>query len=361
MRAILNIIFSALFLTATLHSSYALADNRSAIQQNEEVTAKNFKKEFRSISNPQQSVEYSVKNIQGMLNDLEESDRFSRASITREVAVDLVDRLSTAIDLYVLVLQDKDTPGEKRHEEIISRLEGKIYQSFISLLRHYGADPVDKKTRQIPQRSLFTKVVQEMMIDVKAFTTFSTDAAGRSVYSPIEKVYRDQATQEVLVKLQNFTKQMRQIDDGDKGDLIGVGQEIIQEHVVDPAIKTVNDRWQAQWITAGAYGALSIITFFVIFDYVGVVDGLLGGAGRTEVSQLVTGIINFSIFASMAILKAASIRGHVRDMVLNLQNLLKDPKASEIHPVKYSIATLLFRKKLNFSQSSAAQCMKIYR
>lgn len=316
--------------------------------------SQNFRRSFADLQDASKSVEYSLRNMDGMMADLDHMDRLARASISERAAIELVNRLGTAIDLYVLVLQDQRIPGERKID-LTSSLEGGMYQAFVSLLRQLGADPLDPKTRTIPNRSLLRKLLHEIGVDMRAFVSAPRDAFGKSVYSPFEKLYRDQATQQVLVKLQDLAKQTHTIQDGDRGAITENSRDMLQEIVVDNSVKTVNDRRVAQWAAVGAYGLLAVASFFVIVDYVGIVDGMLGGVGRTEMSQLITGVINFSVMFSVATLKAASIRGHVRQMVLDLQTSLKNPADGKISPLRHSLATFLFRKQIDFDAQLARQ------
>lgn len=312
--------------------------------------SREFRRELVDLNDSSRQIVYSLENIDAVANDLENVDKIVLKSISEKSARIAVERLSSAIDLYTAILLDQRIKGEEKIN-YTSALEGGIYQAFISLLRHYGADPLDPKTREIPQRNIVRKIIHEMMIDVRSLASRSRDAFGERVYSPFEKLYRDQATQKVIAKLQNLALQSHTTQDGDGGMIAENSRDMMKEIAIDNSVKTVNDRRAAQWITTGTYGVLAVVSFFVIVDYVGLVDGILGGAGRTEVSQLVTGVINFSILSSVAILKAASIRGHVRAMVLNLQDILKDPKNFENRtPIRRSLATWLFRKRIDFDQ-----------
>lgn len=352
MKHFTRIILAASLLFTSLTPAYARADHRAPAQamtaQDLGPDARNFEREFVDLADRTRTVTYSLDNLDRMLGDLETLDRVVKMSISERTALEAVNRLATAIDLYTLILQDQRIKPEVKIGHT-SSLEGAIYQSFITLLRHYGADPVDPNTRQIPKRALFTKIIQEMGIDVRSFTSRPRDAFGNRVYAPFEKLYRDQATQQVIAKLQQLAADAHTTADGDRGLIAQNSREMMQEIAVDNSVKTVNDRRAAQWVTAGTYGLLAVASFFVIVDYVGVIDGMIGGVGRTEVSQLVTGIINFSLLFAVATLKAASIRGHVRAMVLNLQEILKDPKnLANRTPVRRSLATWLFRKSVDF-------------
>lgn len=353
MKHFSQIFLAASLLISSLAPSYSMAAmERTPAQaftaQDLGSDARAFSREFTDLADRTRTVSYSLDNIDAMLGDLETLDRIVKMSISEQSAIEAVNRLASAIDLYTLILQDQRIKPEEKIGHT-SNLEGKIYQSFITLLRHYGADPVDPNSRQIPNRSIFKKIIQEMGIDVRSFASRPRDAFGQRVYAPFEKLYRDQATQQVIAKLQQLAADAHTTADGDGGLIAQNSRDMMKEIAIDNSVKTVNDRRAAQWVTAGTYGFLAVASFFVIVDYVGIVDGMLGGVGRTEVSQLVTGIINFSLLFSVATLKAASIRAHVRTMVLNLQEILKDPKnLANRTPIRRSLATWLFRKRIDF-------------
>lgn len=352
MKHLSYILLSASLLISSLTPSFAMAGGRAPAQamsvQDLGPDARAFERSFTDLADRTRTVTYSLENIDAMLGDLETLDRVVKLSISEQSAMEAVTRLASAIDLYTLILQDQRIKPEDKIGHT-SNLEGVIYQSFITLLRHYGADPVDPNTRQIPNRSIFRKVIQEMGIDVRSFASRPRDAFGARVYAPFEKLYRDQATQAVIVKLQQLAADAHTTADGDGGLIAQNSRDMMKEIAIDNSVKTVNDRRAAQWVTSGTYGLLAVVSFFFIVDYVGIIDGMIGGVGRTEVSQLITGIINFSILFAISTLKAASIRGHVRAMVLNLEQILKDPKnLANRTPMRRSLATWIFRKRVDF-------------
>lgn len=348
MEFVKRLLIASVFLVSSINPAFAQhagpQESRLTSQADLGIDSSTYRREFRDSRDPSKAVIYSTASLQSMLADLEHMDQVARRNLNRESAIDLVERLSTAIDLYILVLQDQRIPGESKIN-ITAPMEGGMYQAFLSVLRHYGADPVDPKTREIPKRGFLRKIVQEMGVDVRSF-----------VSSPFEKLYRDQATQFLLGKLQDLARQAHTVNDGDKGLIAENSRDMMKEIVVEKSVQTVNDRRAAQWFTAGTYGLLSIVSFFVIIDYVGIIDGMLGGVGRTEMSQLITGIINFSILFSAAALKAASIRGHVRKMVLDMQKILTDPASQASNtPMRRALATWMFRKQIDFDRELTAR------
>lgn len=336
--------------------------------------SRQFSVEFPDISRPDEKVVYSLANIRGIEKDLETLDALARQGLSERTAQEIVERLVVAIDLYAMINEDRRTHTDKRIE-LTSTLEGAIYQAFISLLRQRGEDRLNIQG-DIPKRSLAKKLIEEMVNDVKGVFSWKSDGLGDRVYGPFEKLRRDQATQKVIQHLQEKAIQFRTVDDGNpKRALVGNSRDMILEYPVKFGKAVTEDRRKAQWAAVGTYGTLAVASFFVIIDYVGIVDGWTGGVGRSEMSELVTGIINFSILNAMAVLKAGSIRDHIRKMVYNLESLAKvdgewsknekgewvvvDNGSKDISKTRRSLAAIIFGKLLKFDRMIGGQPVSV--
>lgn len=286
---------------------------------------------------------YSLENFNQVIESLELLDKQLNFAVSESISQEALIKIGSAIDLYQIILQDTRLPGSERIN-YTSRLEGGIYQALITLLRHRGADRVDVN-RMIPNRSMLKKLFEEVLQDLKSYTTRSKDFNQEKIYEPLERVNRDQTTQHAIVKLQSFARFLQTVQDGDDGDLRQNSKDMLNDIFIQNSQLVIKDRKVAHWITAGFYGVMAVASFFIIVDYVGFVDKIMGGYGSTEMSRLVTGILNFSMMFTASILKAGSIRGHTQKMINQLSEILKgkDLPNSE---VKRSMAAILFRLKV---------------
>jgi hypothetical protein len=216
-----------------------------------------------------------------------------------------------------LMYLDQVARSGKTDEATLDRAENMaklLGETFFMILRHQGIDP-EKVDRQLTSVEKATGVLREMLYDASRIVSFQKDAQGKRVWGVSSAVAREALTQDAASKISNFVDQTVQSMDQDS--IMREDFLLKFNYMLERSLKVKETRAGQQKIARFAYLGLAIATFLhppldLVLD-------------RTYYSTFYSGVIYFSSFMTMFIVKTRMTGVKTIDILKQVANDIKNP------------------------------------
>ena len=268
------------------------------------------------------SVVYSLSNLDQVLADLGENhNRAAAHAIGKTVAIEIYKRMSAAIEMLGVTINDPSLDEETRKDSVIKLTEAIGELMFIVLRQRGDTKNTQDLSLKVTSVEAAVSVFREAMLDATALgPTFSENR--EVMWAPIERIHRERLTKDLIGKLQDFaTRALPDVkDDTDSSDKV---RRTLRDFEAPMMLKIKNSRlWGQRAMTAIYLGMAVWAVFNPLFDSVGWLEG-----GRSENSLFVSSMMYFSVWMTFAITKALTISQGSIVMLKDLITLLNDPGA----------------------------------
>lgn len=298
----------------------------NAFAQKQELAISSVSKETAAFEVDLKTAIYSVREIPSIVKDLGDMDTAAGYAITQNINGEIYTRLDTALSLMTLIMVDSKLT-DKQKFEMTQGLAGAIGEVLITIIRRHDEDKVDtqklmKRISEMTKVDHAREILKEIFFDFRRpfYFPMSAEKSHARIWSPKELRNRDQLGQNVLVRLQDYSKAVYpNIEDG---KLKNADRDTWREDVLDKSLRIREYRLTAQKMTA--YAAFGFALWGFVAPHVDIV-GLMTGQYNdntlfTSSLVYVTGWISFGL-TKMTLTSAKTV-----EMLKQTIEMFKDPK-----------------------------------
>ena len=328
MKTLFTYILSAAIAFSPLHLVQAQEEAPQSQKSAAEATMDRYWMSAADYEKEVGKVIYNLENIEEVVKDIDRANVSASESIGRHVATQIYKRLSAAVELMAVIHNDPNLAEETR-AHAIRELIMSVGSLYFQIVRHRGADPltVDEIEKRVDSLSRGKAFLREFVInDPMSWRPVWPEGQKLPSLLANERVNREDLGRAIHHKLKEYVTYAlpEPTADSETTERMRI---MLKDHIVGSALKIKQNRLSGQRGVAALYvGAALVVGIFpgLIGDVVGWMEG-----GRSDNSLAASGVIYFSIAASVALLKIKTIGKSVIRAMEDIIEILKDPKVEE--------------------------------
>ncbi len=318
--------------------------------------------EFNAIAAPKSAnlekdtatIVYSLKNVQNGLvpKDIQELDRQAGGYLSVQLAAEIAERISAAVDL-IHEIKKSDLPAKEK-ANMIDSIGSELGALFMTSVRQHGDDELDPKLNKDP---IFVQYGKKAALELSNTLTdlghFPETIDGNSrVWKIKERMYREYISQTAVIKFQKMMQEFGQNpNDPDFKALkflLAVPDDK-KEHENDlgnaeKALLVRKNRLSAHYTVLGTIGFGAFMWTLFPVDWTGMM------VGYDMVTPRISDFITYSSFTLLALIRQATGAFGTIPGLTRLLEIIKDPsKAHEFSTLKLPLFAKIMRieKKVN--------------
>jgi hypothetical protein len=291
-----------------------------------------------------------VELVADAVRELDYADRLSGYAISRRVATQVRDRLTTAIELMATIIEDPNLTEDQKAEFTFD-LASSIGEVVLTLVHTYG-------DRTVPPSGDYTalqraaSVLREIMVDLRNLGPRASAHYGRHdewenwwqrIWSNIseaplgfrERVMRDREARAAFVKLEEFGREALP-ELGEDSPLRKAHRDYWTEKIVEKAVNIRSARFaDKRWASYVYYGLAAYVLLAPPVDILGLIQG------RSDNSLFMSSVMYTSFWIMIATSKIRSVADKTVQVAKNLAEVLNTPVSELLRVEQGSLVTRL--------------------